>query len=50
MNDSKKEMLQNISGGVLSGDLSPKRHIFPKKSHPNIRRDFHFTTSLIILL
>lgn len=37
-------MLQNVSGGTLSGDLSPKTNMFSVKNTPKIRRDPYFAT------
>jgi len=38
------EVLQNISGGTLSGDFSPKTNMFSAKNTPKIHRDPYFAT------
>ena len=40
----EKGMLQNISGGTLSGDFSPKNNIFSEKNTPKIHRNSYFAT------
>ena len=37
-------MLQNISGGTLSGDFSLKTNMFPAKNTPKIHRNSYFAT------
>ena len=38
-------MLQNTSGGTLSGDFSPKTNMFSGKNTPKIHRNSYFAAS-----
>ncbi len=45
----KKELLQNTSGGTLSGDFPPKTKMFSAENTPKIHRSQYFAAALFVV-